>query len=107
MSEKAIKGETRDSDGNYFRQLVFYKMLLEENYRFRGKKVEPALVFVKPDSKGRCPTINLPIQKSDIDKLKSEIASLIDSVWSGALLSATCSDKNCKYCGLKKLLVEN
>ena len=86
MSENAIRGETKNSDGNYFRQLVFYKMLLESNPKFKGKKIEPALVFIKPDSKGRCPTIFLPIQKSDIEKVKKEIGSLIESVWSGKFL---------------------
>lgn len=103
MSENAIKGETKDSDGNYFRQLVFYKMLLEDNPRFKGKTIIPALVFIKPDSKGHCPTITLPIEKSDIEKVKSEIRSLIESVWSGSLISSTCSDPTCKFCALKKL----
>jgi len=103
MSEKAIKGETKDSDGNYFRQLVFYKMLLENNPKYTGKKIEPALVFVKPDSKGRCPEITLPITKFDIQKAKSEINDLIESVWSGQIISARCSDPNCKYCGYRKL----
>ena len=86
MSENAIKGETKNSDGNYFRQLVFYKLLLENNPKYRNLKIEPALVFIKPDSKGRCPTIFLPIQKSDIEKVKKEIGSLIESVWSGKFL---------------------
>jgi hypothetical protein len=105
MSVNAIKGETKNSDGNYFRQLVFYKMLLEDPERSRrvGKTIEPALVFVKPDSKGRCPTISLPIENSDIEKVKLEIESLIESVWSGTLLIATCSNPTCKYCNLKKL----
>ena len=29
MSENAIRGETQNEDGNYFRQLIFYKMLLQ------------------------------------------------------------------------------
>jgi len=103
MSENAIKGQTQGSDGNYFRQLVFYKMLLASNYRYKDKNVEPALVFVKPDSKGRCPIIKLPIQKSDMEKVESEITSLIKAVWSGTLLIGTCNDKNCEYCGYNKL----
>lgn len=104
LSENAIKGKTQNSDDNYFRQLVFYKMLLEGNTRFKNKTIEPALVFVKPDSKGRCPTISLPIEKSDVEKVKKEISSLIESVWSGKLLTQTCDDKNCPYCGYGKLL---
>jgi DNA helicase II / ATP-dependent DNA helicase PcrA len=104
MSVNAIKGETKNSDGNYFRQLVFYKMLLEGNSHFKNKTILPALVFIKPDSKGRCPTISLPIEKSDMEKVKSEINSLIESVWSGKFLTQTCSDKTCQYCSYRKLL---
>lgn len=111
MSANAIKGETRSSEransGNYFRQLVFYKILLEGNRRFKEKIIEPALVFVKPDSKGRCPTISLPIENSDVEKVKLEINSLIESVWSGAISTATCPDKTCQYCGLRKLTLQN
>ncbi len=88
MSENAIKGKTRNPAppaGGYFRQLVFYKMLLQNNPKFKGKTIEPALIFIKPDSKGRCPTIFLPIQKSDIEKVKKEISNLLESVWSGKL----------------------
>ncbi|OHA93076.1 MAG: hypothetical protein A3E02_01085 [Candidatus Zambryskibacteria bacterium RIFCSPHIGHO2_12_FULL_38_34] len=106
MSPNAIKGETAGSDGNYFRQLVFYKILLEGNNRFKNKIIEPALVFVKPDSKGRCPIISLPIGKSDTEKVKSEVSSLLESVWSGKFLSQTCDDKTCQYCGYRKLALQ-
>ncbi len=114
MSVNAIKGETQSSDGNYFRQLIFYKMLLEGNNKFKNKVIEPALVFVKPHSKGGlgspkpgggdCPTISVPIQKSDIDRVKSEVTTLLETVWSGTLLTIPCDDDKCEYCKYRKLL---
>lgn len=104
MSSNAIKKQAKDSSGDYFRQLVFYKMLLEIDNAYKNKTIEPALVFVKPDKAGRCPTVSLPIEKADTDKIKSEITRLLESVWSGKLLTETCDDKNCKYCGFRKLL---
>jgi DNA helicase II / ATP-dependent DNA helicase PcrA len=100
MSPAAIKGETKSENGDYFRQLVFYKMLLEK----RGGDIEPALVFVKPNRKGECPTIFLPIEKSDIKNLQDEISKLLDSVWSGKFLNYSCSDPTCEYCAYRKLL---
>lgn len=104
MSIASIKGETKSSDGNYFRQLVFYRLLLEKNSRFKSKPILPALVFVSPDEKGRCPIIRVPIEESDIKKVQSEIQSLIDSVWSGKLLTDTCDDKKCEWCGMKRMM---
>ncbi len=93
-----IKGETKDSDGNYFRQLVFYKFLLMGNHNYRDKHIEPALIFVKPNASHKCPTIVLPIEESDLENIKNEIDSLVESVWSGNFLKGNCGDKDCEYC---------
>ncbi|MEK9200880.1 MAG: ATP-dependent DNA helicase [Patescibacteria group bacterium] len=101
MSVNAIKGDTKSSDGNYFRQLVFYKMLVGNDPRWRQRKIIPSLVFVSPDDKDRCPTITLPIESSDVEKVKKEIQSLIDSVWSGEIAQAKCDDPKCEWCGMR------
>ena len=103
MSEKAIKGETKDSDGGYFRQLVFYYILLSQEPRFKNRIIIPSLVFVSPDEKGRCPIITLPINREDIVKVNEEINSLIESVWSGDITKGYCGDRECQWCSLKKL----
>ena len=102
-SVAAIKGETESSDDNYFRQLVFYKLLLQDNPKYKQKRIEPALVFIRPNSRGKCPNVSIPIEEKDIKKLKSEIALLIETIWSGDFLTTTCSDPTCKYCGYQKL----
>jgi DNA helicase-2/ATP-dependent DNA helicase PcrA len=101
MSANKIKGETKDSNGDYFRQLVFYKMLLADEPRWRNRKVTPALVFIKPDDKGRCPIISLPIMPEDTEAVKKQIQSLIDSVWSGSVATGKCDDPSCEWCGLR------
>lgn len=102
MSVNAIKGETKtDSSGNYFRQLIFYKMLLQNDPRWRSRSIAPALVFVSPDEKGRCPTVTLPIEQTDIDRVNKEIQSLIDAVWSGEIAHAKCDDMKCEWCGVR------
>lgn len=103
MSEAAVKGETKNDDGNYFRQLIFYKILLSENSFYRGKKIEPALVFVKPDAKGRCPIVSVPIGSEDLARVKKEIKELLESVWSGEIMTATCDDPKCEFCRLKEI----
>ncbi len=104
MSVNAIKGETKNSDGGYYRQLVFYRILLEGDSRFRQKRVVPSLVFVSPDEKGRCPIITLPISPEDIEKVKKEIQSLIESVWSGVIVNSSCQKKDCEFCELGRLM---
>jgi len=100
MSVNKIKGETKDSNGDYFRQLVFYKLLLTGEPRWKMRRIEPALVFVKPDDKGRCPIITLPITPEDTEAVKKQIQSVIDGVWSGSIATARCANPACEWCGL-------
>ncbi len=98
MSVNAIKGETANENGDYFRQLVFYKMLLKDKEKYKEKTIEPALVFIRPDDRGRCPTVSLPIEENDTNLVENQIKLLIDTVWQGKLLSQKCEDPDCKYC---------
>jgi DNA helicase-2/ATP-dependent DNA helicase PcrA len=102
MSPAAIKGETKGSTGDYFRQLIFYKLLLQSNGLYKGKVIEPSLVFVKPDDKGRCPTITLPVEQTDVERVKGEVQKLVESVWSGDLIKEVCEDDACEWCRWKK-----
>jgi len=103
MSENAIRGETKSSDGNYFRQLVFYKILVHSDPRWRNRRVSPALVFVSPDAKGRCPIISLPISDADEKVVMDHIQSLVASVWSGRIIQSHCDDVTCEWCGMRSV----
>ena len=103
MSVNAIKGLTKDSSGDYFRQLVFYRLLLSDEPRWKGRNIVPSLVFVKPDDKGRCPIVTVPIAAEDTDAVKKQIQSVIGSVWTGEIADSKCSDPACEWCGLRRL----
>jgi DNA helicase II / ATP-dependent DNA helicase PcrA len=103
MTVAAIKGETKSSDGNYFRQLIFYKMLLQHDGRFDKKHVVPALVFAMPNSKGECPIVSLDITADDIAQIKKEVEALVQSVWSGKIIEEECDDLSCEWCKLKRM----
>ena len=103
MSVAAIKGEITSASGDYFRQLIFYKILLQENSRWKNKTIIPSLVFVIPDKKGKCGSVSLPVSARDIGALKGKIQSLVDSVWSGHFLREYCDEPGCEWCKLKKV----
>jgi DNA helicase-2/ATP-dependent DNA helicase PcrA len=100
MSVNEIKGETANSDGGYFRQLVFYRMLLQEQAKKEGKKIIPSLVFLTPDDKGRCDTQTLEIEESDIRDVEAHIKNLVEKVWSGDFLNNRCEEEKCDWCDL-------
>ncbi len=104
MSINEIKGDTKNSDGGYFRQLVFYKILLSSDYKWRNKEVVPSLIFLIPDNKDNCPIITLPIDTEQMQKVKDEIKSLIKSIWTGDILNSKCEDNKCEWCGMMNLI---
>lgn len=100
MSVNEIKGETANSDGGYFRQLVFYRMLLQEQAKREGKKIIPSLVFLTPDDKGRCDTQTLEIEEGDVRDVEAHIKNLVEKVWSGDFLNNRCEEEKCEWCDL-------
>ncbi len=103
MSIGEIRGETKNSNGDYFRQLSFYRLLMADAPRWKQKRVQFSLVFVVPDAKGRCPIATLPITDADTASLKADIQKVIDSVWSGDIAARRCADGRCAWCGVKEI----
>lgn len=105
MSVNDIKGLTKSSDGNYWRQLIFYKILGGNHFDFKNKNIETSLVFIKPDSKGRCPIVTLNSEKQDEERVMSEVSGLVKGVTSGEFIGAKCEDVDCEYCRYKNILL--
>jgi hypothetical protein len=101
MSENEIRGNTKNSEGNYFRQLAYYKLLLKNKYK--DKSILTSLVFVMPDDKGNCTITTLPVTNEDMEKVMGEVGTLVENVWSGKILSETCGDPKCEWCSLKRI----
>ncbi|MBU0648267.1 PD-(D/E)XK nuclease family protein [Patescibacteria group bacterium] len=90
-------GKTKRSDGDYFRQLVFYKILGDISHRFPFKIVNCELDFVEPMPSGKYKKEVFKITKDDTDKLKKQIRE----VWQGIFhLKFDCvgDDSKCKKC---------
>jgi DNA helicase II / ATP-dependent DNA helicase PcrA len=104
MSENEIRGNTQNSDGGYFRQLVFYKMLLANELKSKGKEIIPSLVFLTPDDKGICHSQSLQILDSDIEAVKNNIDELVNSVWSGKVNDTYCDEEKCEWCAFAKVI---
>ncbi len=87
-SENQIKGKTKDSDGKYWRQLVFYKLLTELDSEFKPKNKfssekynvkEVQLDFLRED-KGKFTKRSFEITKQDVDKLKLLINEVMKNI---------------------------
>jgi len=99
-SRNDIQGLTKTGDGNYYRQLTFYKLLLARAESPQTMQ-EGVLEFVEPDEKGRIHTEAFFIPDEEavallelIRKSAGEIATL--SFW-----NEPCGAEECRWCSIR------
>jgi DNA helicase II / ATP-dependent DNA helicase PcrA len=99
--EGKVGGES-GGEGNYFRQLAFYKLLLDGDKKFIMKSGE--IDFIEPNERGKYKKERFEIESKDIEKVKAEIVSMAKDILSLSFIASKCEDKKCEYCKLGKLL---
>jgi DNA helicase-2/ATP-dependent DNA helicase PcrA len=103
-SENDIKGVTKTGDGGYYRQLVFYKLLLAKDGRYTMS--EAALHFVEPDEKGKCIMRKFVITDAEVDALEAELIEAARSIADGSAFTVACDPESCSYCDLVGFLLD-
>lgn len=85
---KAWSEKSKDDKSRLRRQIVFYKLLLDQ-YQEGGKKFvmsEGVLEFVEPNKKGQFEQERITVTDADCEALKQEINQFAEAVLSGAFL---------------------
>ncbi len=98
-----IMGATAQSDGNYYRQLVFYKLLLE-HYRDGALSMQSGTIdFVEPDDKGKYHKELFEISEDEVRELADTIRRVAREVTELSFWDKRCDDPSCEYCALRAL----
>ncbi|MBP6912630.1 MAG: PD-(D/E)XK nuclease family protein, partial [Candidatus Pacebacteria bacterium] len=101
-----ILGATKNSDGAYYRQLVFYKILIDEYYDGRVTMQNATLDFLEPDAdSGKCKKESFEITNSDAVELKQKIVEVAHEIRNLDFWNKRCGDADCKYCSLRDLMI--
>lgn len=95
-----IEGKTKNSDGNYKRQLVFYALLLSLHKDAEFHCRTGVLSFVEPDKKGVIHEEEFNITEEEISELKKQIIDATREVVSGECLTKSCDPSKSNYCHL-------
>jgi len=109
MTRNDIEGKTKNSDGNYKRQLVFYKILLD-NYppdssgTPKYKMETGELDFIEPNNKGDYKKEKFTITDEDTKELIKIIQNTASEIANLSFWERKCNEKDCKYCKLKSLM---
>lgn len=103
-SRADIEGETKTSEGNYKRQLVFYKLLLEkfDPARFHMKTGE--IDFVEPNKQGKYKRERFEVTEKEVEELVKVIQKAATEVLTLAYWNTGCDEADCEFCEMKKLL---
>ena len=102
-----ILGNTKDSKGNYFRQLVFYKLLLDSIPHNKYIMTAGTIDFTEPDEKNRFKKETFEISNDDVKALKETITQTANEILNFKFWGKKCGEKDCEYCSLRELLGKN
>jgi len=97
-----IEGNTKNSNGDYKRQLVFYKLLLDHYGERKFEVITGDIDFVEPDSNGKYKKEGFLIEGEDVSRLKKEIVRVAKSILDLSFWDERCEDKKCEYCALRE-----
>lgn len=103
-SRNTIEGKTKDSNGDYKRQLVFYKILLARE----GKHTmnEGIIDFVEPNSSGKHKREAFVITDGEVLELTHDIARMVDDLVDGTFLTKTSVSEDTEVRALAHMLAK-
>ena len=97
-----LEGKTQSGTGDYKRQLVFYKLLLDEHPTAKLNMTSGEIDFVEPDQKGNFHKEKFLISDEEVQSLRETIADISDQVLNLKFQDKTCGDRECELCKLKE-----
>jgi DNA helicase-2/ATP-dependent DNA helicase PcrA len=87
--------------GSYFRQLLFYKLLVENSGNFRQKVKYAEIDFLSPDEKNIFPSKTISLHESDVEQMEKIVADTYENILNNKF-SEACKKPTCKWCNFVK-----
>ncbi|PJE50689.1 MAG: hypothetical protein COV29_03065 [Candidatus Yanofskybacteria bacterium CG10_big_fil_rev_8_21_14_0_10_36_16] len=104
-SRNYIIGKTTATGaGDYKRQLVFYKLLLDNYSGGKYDMVSGEIDFVEPDEKKRYKKELFTVEPSEVKELKDLVLEKSNEILELSFWDKRCDDKECKFCELRNLM---
>ena len=97
-SRNYIIGAVKDGDGNYLRQLTFYKLLLDRWQNGKYRTEEGVIDFVEPDARGKWHRESFDITPASVRSLERDILRVADEIRMLSFWNRRCDDRSCPYC---------
>lgn len=106
LSRNEIQGKTASSNGNYFRQLLFYKLLVDS--ADLGSALSCGVLdFIEPNERGIYKREVFDLGSDDVKNLVKEIQKVAEEIMSLSFWDRRCGEPDCEYCALRETLESN
>lgn len=103
-SRNHIMGETKDAEGNYYRQLVFYRVLLDLYENGKYKMTSGEIDFIEPNDSGKYKKEKFEITSEEVAELRTTIERVATEILNLEFWDKKCDDPKCEYCALRQLM---
>ncbi len=87
--------------GDYWRQAVFYKLLIDNNEQGKYQVMSTEFDFVEPNAKKEISSILVPISKEDTDAVREQIQFVWDKIQARDFYTG-CGKEDCHWCNFVK-----
>ncbi len=94
-------GDKEPNGGDYWRQAVFYKILLDQYAQKDWEAVSSEFDFIEPDNKKRYSKIKVPIKNEDIGIVSNQIAETWTKIQNHDFYTG-CGKEDCHWCKFVK-----
>ncbi len=101
-SRNDIEGKTKTSNGNYKRQLVFYKLLLDLEGKY--KMMSGEIDFLEPNKSGKYINEKFDISIASVDELKKDIDKVASEIYELSFWNKKCDEKKCQHCKMREMM---
>ncbi len=99
-SRNEIEGRTKASDGDYKRQLVFYKLLLGKEGKYEME--EGVIQFIEPDEQGIMHREAFAVASAEVAALEAQAMAVAREIIDLSFWNKGCHKPDCRYCALRK-----
>ncbi len=105
-SRGEIEGTTASGTGDYKRQLVFYKLLLDRYLSGKMDMVQGIVEFIEPDAKGSYKFEQFDITAEEVHALEEQVIFVGKEIINLDFWERRCDDKDCEYCKLRDIMLQ-
>lgn len=103
-SRNELTGENKNSNGDYYRQLVFYKLLLKYFNDGKYNMQSGVIDFIEPSENGKYHKEVFEISDEEVKELENLIIKISNEILSLSFWDKKCEEKDCEFCRLREMV---